>query len=209
MLAVYSICKYLPNTIETVGVLTFGPESEVPANKKQIPKFPALRIVLARYNIAMMFSLLHTIFIWMAPQVLHGHQMSEHFNGGVAFAFIWFVGISFISILFMLSHLLTVDGFQAPATMLMILMFTSSGGILDWVVMPGFFRVGIIFPFTYGVRGLRSIYFGSLRELMWINWLVVLAWIVIPGLITMIMARSEIRLRRENMRRTATNQTQL
>ncbi|GJJ72952.1 hypothetical protein EMPS_05310 [Entomortierella parvispora] len=210
MLAVYSICKYLPNTIETVGVLTFGPnDPDVPASRKQIPKFPALRIVLARYTVSIMFSLLHTIFIWMVPQVLRGHQMSEHFNAGIAFFFIWFVGISFISILFLLSHLLTVDGFQGPATMLMILMFTSSGGILDWAVMPGFFRVGIVFPFTYGVKGLRSIYFGSLREEMWINWLVVLAWIVIPGVITMVMARSEIRLRRENMRRTATNQTQL
>ncbi|KAF9965908.1 hypothetical protein BGZ70_003812 [Mortierella alpina] len=204
MLAVYSICKYLPNTIETIGVLTFGPNDEIPIKKaSQIPKFPAIRIVLARNGVAMMFSLLHTIFIWMVPQLLHGHQMSEHFNAGIAFAFIWFVGISFISILFLLSHLLTVDGFQGPATMLMILMFTSSGGILDWVVMPGFFRVGIVFPFTYAVKGLRTIYFGSLREEMWINWLVILGWIVIPGVITMVMARSEIRLRRENMRRDA------
>ncbi|KAG0048962.1 hypothetical protein BGZ83_006172 [Gryganskiella cystojenkinii] len=210
MLAVYSICKYLPNTIETIGVLTFGPsDPEVPVNRKQIPKFPALRIVLARYNVAILFSLLHTIFIWMVPQVLHGHQMSEHYNAGVAFGFIWFVGLSFISILFFLSHLLTVDGFQGPATMLMILMFTSSGGMLDWAVIPGFFRVGKAFPFTYAVKGLRTIYFGSLREQMWINWLAILGWIAVPGVATMIMARSEIRLRRENMRRTATNQTQL
>ncbi|KAI1315664.1 hypothetical protein EDD11_000557 [Mortierella claussenii] len=209
MLAVYSICKYLPNTIETIGVLTFGPNDTVgePYKKSsQIPKFPALRIVLARNAVALMFSLVHTIFIWMVPQVLHGHQMSEHYNAGIAFAFIWFVGISFISILFLLSHLLTVDGFQGPATMLMILMFTSSGGILDWAVMPGFFRVGIVFPFTYGVKGLRAIYFGSLRDKMWINWLVILAWIVIPGVITMAIARSEIRLRRQNMRRTGSVQ---
>ncbi|KAG0260394.1 hypothetical protein BG011_001923 [Mortierella polycephala] len=206
MLAVYSICKYLPNTIETIGVLTFPNEAtaQLPIKKtSQIPKFPALRIVMARHTIAMMFSIIHTIFIWMVPQVLDAHQMSEHYNGGIAFAFIWFTGISFISILFLLSHLLTVDGFQGPATMLMILMFTSSCGIIDWVVMPGFFRVGVIFPFTYAVKGLRTIYFGSLRDEMWINWLVILAWIVIPGGITMVMARAEIRLRRENMRRTA------
>ncbi|KAG0308173.1 hypothetical protein BGZ98_008763 [Dissophora globulifera] len=205
ILAVYSICKFLPTTIETVGVLTFGnPESTGLIKKSsQIPKFPALRIVLARYNIALMFSLFHTILIWMVPQVLPGHQMSSHYNAGIAFAFLWFVGISFISTLFLMSHLLTADGFQVPATMLMILMFTTSGGILDQALMPGFFRVGIIFPFHYGVKGLRSIYFGSLHEEMWINWLVVLAWIVIPSVITMIMARSEIRLRRENMRRTA------
>ncbi|KAF9100553.1 hypothetical protein BGX29_006500, partial [Mortierella sp. GBA35] len=210
MLAVYSICKYLPNTIETIGVLTFGNEPTAPIRKSsQIPKFPAIRIVLARHGVAMMFSLLHTIVIWMVPQVLHAHQMSEHFNAGIAFAFMWFTGVSFISILFLLAHLLTVDGFQGPATMLMILMFTSSGGILDWVIMPGFFRVGKIFPFAYGVRGLRSIYFGSLREEMWVNWLVILAWIVIPGVITLFLARSEIRLRRENMRRTASIQPQV
>ncbi|KAF9350756.1 hypothetical protein BGX34_001007 [Mortierella sp. NVP85] len=204
ILAVYSICKYLPTTIETVGVLTFGEESPETISKgSQLPKFPALRIVLARNTVAMMFSLLHTIFIWMVPQVLDGHQMSEHFNGGIAFAFIWFVGLSFISTLFFLSHVFTVDGFQIPATMLMILMFTTSTGIMDWVVMPGFYRVGMIFPFTYGVRGMRAIYFGSMRHDMWINWLVVLGWIVIPGLITMFMARHDIQKRRETMRRTA------
>ncbi|KAF9583733.1 hypothetical protein BGW38_008722 [Lunasporangiospora selenospora] len=208
MLAVYSICKYLPNTIETIGVLTFGPHDPTP-KRAAIPKFPALRIVLARNTVAMMFSLLHTIFIWMVPQVLPNHQMSEKYNAGIAFAFIWFVGLSFLSILFLLSHLLTVDGFQGPATMLMILMFTSSGGILDWIIMPGFFRVGVAFPFTYAVRGLRTIYFGSLQDKMWINWLVILAWIIVPGLITMFLARSEIRLRRENLRRTHSIQPQV
>jgi len=145
----------------------------------------------------------------MTPLVLRGHQISPHYDAGIAFAFIWFVGISFISILFFLSHLLSVDGFQVPATVLMILMFTSSGGILDWILMPGFFRIGKAFPFSYGVRGLRTIYFGSLRNKMWINWVVIAAWIVIPGLITMFMARSEIRLRREKLRRTASPPSQV
>ncbi|KAG0228548.1 hypothetical protein B0O80DRAFT_5103 [Mortierella sp. GBAus27b] len=205
ILSVFSICKYLPTTIETVGVLTFGEDTPQLAEKSphNLPKFPALRIVLARNTVAMMFSFCHTIFIWMVPQVLHGHQVSEKYNGGIAFAFIWFVGLAFMSTLFLLSHIFTVDGFQLPATMLMILMFTSSCGILDWVITPGFYRIGIVFPFTYGVRGMRTIYFGSLSDEMWINWLVVFAWIVIPGLISMAIARSEIRKRRQDMRRTA------
>ncbi|KAG0334284.1 hypothetical protein BG000_008467 [Podila horticola] len=207
MLAVFSICKYLPTTVETFGILTL-PNETMPTSKR-LPKFPALRIVLARFGVATLFSLVHTIFIWMVPQVLHGHQMSEHFSAGYAFAFIWFVGLSFTSIIFLLSQLLTVDGFQGPATMLMILMFTSSGGILDWVLMPGFFRVGVAFPFTYGVKGLRSIYFGSRRDEMWLNWVVVLGWIVVPALITMALARSEIRLRRQNLRRTASIQPEV
>ncbi|KAF9299993.1 hypothetical protein BGZ74_008418 [Mortierella antarctica] len=205
MLAVYSICKFLPTTIETVGVLTLGPEEPTPVGgKKPLPKFPAIRIVLARHTVSMMFSLLHTIFIWMVPQVLKGHQMAANFSAGYAFAFIWFTGWSFISMQFLLAHLLGVDGFQIPATMLMILMFTSSAGVLDWIIMPGFFQVGKAFPFAYAVRGLRTIYFGSLENKMWINWLVIFAWIAIPGFITMFMARSEIRKRRETMRRTAT-----
>ncbi|KAG0334852.1 hypothetical protein BG004_000241 [Podila humilis] len=204
MLAVYSICKYLPNNIETIGVLTFGPETTEPTPRNQIPKFPAIRIVLARHTVSMMFSLLHTVFIWMVPQILHGHQMSEQYSGGYAFAFMWFTGWSFISILFFLAHLLTVDGFQGPATMLMILMFTSSGGVLDWIIMPGFFRIGKAFPFSYAVRGMRAIYFGSGSDKMWINWLVIFGWIAIPGMVTLFMARKEIRSRRETMRRTAT-----
>ncbi|KAF9428227.1 hypothetical protein BGZ94_003048 [Podila epigama] len=207
MLGVFSICKYLPTTVETFGILTLP--SEVKPTSKRLPKFPALRIVLARFTVALLFSLVHTIFIWMVPQVLHGHQMSEHYSAGYAFAFIWFVGISFSSIIFLLSQLLTVDGFQGPATMLMILMFTSSGGVLDWVMMPGFFRAGVAFPFTYGVKGLRAIYFGSRRDDMWLNWVVVLGWIVVPALITTALARSEIRERRQNMRRTASIQAEV
>ncbi|KAF9196324.1 hypothetical protein BGZ59_005870, partial [Podila verticillata] len=74
--------------------------------------------------------------------------------------------------------------------------------------MPGFFRVGVALPFTYGVKGLRSIYFGSRRDEMWLNWVVILGWIVVPALITMALARSEIRLRRQNLRRTASIQAE-
>ncbi|KAF9435597.1 hypothetical protein BGZ76_005929 [Entomortierella beljakovae] len=200
MLTVYTTTKFLPTTVETIGVL-----DNIQGNGKSITpgKFPALRIVWARHNVGAIFSTVHVIFIWMVPQVLDGHQMSDKYNAGIAFAFLWLVGKCFLATLFLLCTLLTVDGFQLPGTVFMILMFTSSGGILDWNLMPGFFRIGKAFPFTYAVKGMKAIYFGSNTNDMWINWVVITAWTVIPLVITMIMARSDIRLRREAMRQTS------
>ncbi|KAF9975159.1 hypothetical protein BGZ73_001267 [Actinomortierella ambigua] len=207
MLTVYSIAKFLPNTIETLGILGLEVVDETGTTTPNRPfsKFPALQIAIARYFLALLFSLMHTIFVWMVPQILDGHQ-NEGGNAGQIFFFIWFTSWSFVSILSFLCQLLTADGFQGPATMLMILMFTSSSGILDWSVMPGFFRIGYAFPFSYGVRGLRYFYFGSQQNNMWINWLVILGWIVVPGIATMLMARTNIRIRRQQLRDTYSSQ---
>ncbi|KAF9106615.1 hypothetical protein BGX27_009093 [Mortierella sp. AM989] len=191
-LTVYTTCKFLPTTIESIGVLDFMSE-----------KYPALQIVLARSMLAMVFSIVHTTLIWMVPQVLNGHQMDSHYSPGKCFAFTWMMGLAFIFMLFMMARILTVDGFQAPATVFLILMFTSSGGIMDQALQPGFFRIGQAFPFFYGVRGMRTIWFGSLRNKMWINWVVISAWILIPGIIIIIVARSDLQLRREILRREA------
>ncbi|KAG0238621.1 hypothetical protein BGW42_004383 [Actinomortierella wolfii] len=203
MLTVYSIAKFLPNTIESLGILGLEVNEVTGTTSPNRPfnKFPALQIAIARYFLALLFALIHTVFIWMVPQILHGHQ-NEGGNAGQAFFFMWFTSWSFVSILSFLCQLMTADGFQGPATMLMILMFTSSSGILDWAVMPGFFRIGYAFPFTYGVHGMRYFYFGSLKSQMWLNWVVILAWIVVPGIATMLLARTNIRLRRQAMRST-------
>ncbi|KAF8951409.1 hypothetical protein BGZ46_003992 [Entomortierella lignicola] len=191
-LTVYTTCKFLPDTVESVGVLDF-----VSA------KYPALQIVFARYMIGVIFSLVHATFVWLVPTVLNGYQLDYHYNNGKAWVFIWMVCLAFVSILYLMARLLTVDGFQAPATIFMILMFTASGGILDLIVQPGFYRIGQAFPFFYAVRGMRTIWFGSLRNKMWINWMAISLYILIPSVITIIIARNDLRLRREIMRRKA------
>ncbi|KAF9347500.1 hypothetical protein BGX26_001005 [Mortierella sp. AD094] len=196
ILTVSTTIKFLPNTVETLGVLDNIENNGQPSTNK----FPALRIALARNTVGAIFSTVHVIFIWMAPLVMYNHQISEKYNAGIAFAFMWMVGKSFNSILFLMAHVLSVDGFQIPATMFMILMFTSSAGILDWRVMPGFFRIGKAFPFTYAVKGMKAIYFGSLSDDMWINWVVITAWILVPLIIDTTLARSDVRLRREALR---------
>ncbi|KAF9193614.1 hypothetical protein BGZ49_003267 [Haplosporangium sp. Z 27] len=203
ILTVYTTTKFLPNTVETLGVLDAFENKDQPS----FPKFPALRIAYSRYALGVLFSTIHVIFIWMVPQVLEGHQMSDKYNAGIAFVFVWMVGKSFISTLFFLCQVLTVDGFQAPASLFMILMLTSSGGILDWEVMPGFFRIGKAFPFTYAVKGMKALYFGSLTDDMWVNWVVITAWIVVPLCAMLVMARSDVRLRREELRQKSRAQS--
>ncbi|KAF9106616.1 hypothetical protein BGX27_009094 [Mortierella sp. AM989] len=208
VLTVYTTSKFLPNTVETIGVLDgFENNYDGPDKTPRPTKFPALRIALARFNVGAIFSTIHCIFIWMTPQVMNNHQISDKYNAGIAFAFIWMVGKAFNSVLFLMAQVLTVDGFQIPATVFMLLMFTSSGGILDWTVMPGFFRIGKAFPFTYAVKGMKTIYFGTLTDDMWINWVAISAWIVVPLGLTLILARSDVRLRREEMRQKSRAQS--
>ncbi|KAF9171055.1 hypothetical protein BGX21_003421 [Mortierella sp. AD011] len=196
ILTVTTTTKFLPNTVETLGVL----DNIDGSGKPSTTKFPAIRIAWARHAVGFIFSTFHVIFIWMVPQVMSSHQIYEKYNAGIAFAFIWLVGKSFNSILFLFVQLLTVDGFQIPATLFMILMLTSSGGILDWRVMPGFFRIGKAFPFTYAVNGMKAIYFGSRTDKMWVNWVAIAAWTVVPLTIHIVLARSDVRLRREALR---------
>ncbi|KAF9155322.1 hypothetical protein DFQ26_009779 [Actinomortierella ambigua] len=172
LLTVNCIARYLPSNVETFGMLTIGDD-------KEYRHFPALRIVLARHTVAIMFSTVHSLLIWMVPRVLHGYSTVGS-TAFVAFVFTFLCTWSFLSVLFFMCRVFTIDGFQIPATLFLILQLTTSSSIMDWILTPGFYRIGIVFPMTYAVRGMRYIFFGSLKDKMWINWLVIAAYIVVP-----------------------------
>ncbi|KAG0259230.1 hypothetical protein DFQ27_004181 [Actinomortierella ambigua] len=189
LLTVNCIARYLPSNVETFGMLTIGDD-------KEYRHFPALRIVLARHTVAIMFSTVHSLLIWMVPRVLHGYSTVGS-TAFVAFVFTFLCTWSFLSVLFFMCRVFTIDGFQIPATLFLILQLTTSSSIMDWILTPGFYRIGIVFPMTYAVRGMRYIFFGSLKDKMWINWLVIAAYIVVPGILTVYCARRDIRRRRK------------
>ncbi|KAG0229858.1 hypothetical protein BGW42_001323 [Actinomortierella wolfii] len=188
LLTVNCVARYLPSNVETFGMLTIGEDS-------QQRRFPALRIVLARHTVAIIFSFVHALLIWMAPRVLPGYHLVGS-TSFVAFLFIFLCAWSFLSVLFFMCRVFTIQGFQVPATLFLIIQLTTSGSILDWILMPGFYRVGVVFPMTYAVRGMRFLYFGSLKHSMWANWIVIAAYIVVPGVLTVYFARRDIMRRR-------------
>jgi hypothetical protein len=69
--------------------------------------------------------------------------------------------------------------FFASASILILLLTTSSAIITD-ELSNGFFHFGRAFPFYYAVCGLHFIYFGSPPKKMWINCIVLAAWMLIP-----------------------------
>ncbi|ORX89233.1 hypothetical protein K493DRAFT_383316 [Basidiobolus meristosporus CBS 931.73] len=161
-------------------------------------KFPAVRVVMAWGFLAAVLTLFQSISI-MIPSVSLANNQFEWRNAGYAIAFVWYTSFAFLSILFLMAILLSAEGFQVPGTLLLVLQLTTSDGIISNVLQPGLAKVGLAFPMYYGVRGLRSIFYGSLTHTMWINWLVITAWIVVPGLLSMILARYKLRrLRHEN-----------
>ncbi|KAK9693105.1 hypothetical protein K7432_014063 [Basidiobolus ranarum] len=154
--------------------------------------FPAVRVVIAWGLLAAILTLFQTVSIMIPSMSLKNHQFDWK-NAGFAIAFVWYTSFAFLSILFLMLQLLTDQGFQVPGTLFLVLQLTTSGGILSNTLQPGLAKVGVAFPMYYAVRGLRSIFYGSLTHKMWINWLVISAWIIIPGVISMIWAKYKIK----------------
>ncbi|KAK9761292.1 hypothetical protein K7432_013918 [Basidiobolus ranarum] len=160
--------------------------------------FPAVRVVMAWGLLAAILTLFQSISIIIPSVSLTNHQFDWK-NAGYAIAFIWYTSFAFLSILFLMLLLLSAEGFQVPGTLFLVLQLTTSDGILSNTLQPGLAKIGTAFPMYYGVRGLRSIFYGALTHKMWINWLVITGWIVVPGVISMVLARYKInKMRRES-----------
>ena len=43
-------------------------------------------------------------------------------------------------------------------------------------LQSSWYRVGVAFPFYYGVKGFRTIFFGAGEGRMWLNWVVLTGW---------------------------------
>ncbi|KAK9694801.1 hypothetical protein K7432_013280 [Basidiobolus ranarum] len=155
-------------------------------------RFPAVQVVMAWGLLAAILTLFQTVSIMIPSLSLRNHQFDWR-NAGYAIAFVWYTSFAFLSLLFLMLHFLSDQGFQVPGTLFLVLQLTTSGGILSNTLQPGIAKIGVAFPMYYGVRGLRSIFYGSLTHKMWINWLVITAWIVIPGVISMFWARYKIK----------------
>jgi hypothetical protein len=58
---------------------------------------------------------------------------------------------------------------------------------------PAFYKIGFGLPFFWGVRGLRTIFFGVLDETMWLAWVVLTAWNLLSALTVMAMISAKAR----------------
>ncbi|KAK9759370.1 hypothetical protein K7432_017750 [Basidiobolus ranarum] len=155
-------------------------------------RYPAFRVVITWRLITAFLTLMQSIIL-IVPFVSLRHHQFEWKNAGYAIAFLWYTSLSFQSILFLAANLFTFELFQIPCALFMILQLTTSGGIYALELQPGFARIGVAFPMHYGVRGMRSIFYGSLIDKMWINWLVITAWIIIPGVTSVLWTRRKIK----------------
>ncbi len=92
----------------------------------------------------------------------------------------------------LLLHALGIERFNSVSALLLILQLMSSGGILSEETSPGFYYVGRALPFYYGVRGLRTIFFGTQADSMYANWLVLFGWNVGTSLVSWVFVAHKI-----------------
>lgn len=104
-----------------------------------------------------------------------------HLSAGYAIAYGWFLSWAFVSINAVLLHALGIERFSSMSALLLILQLTSASAIMTSELSNRFFYVGKAFPFYYGVRAFRTIFFGACEPDMYINWLVAMAYNVVMG----------------------------
>lgn len=66
--------------------------------------------------------------------------------------------------------------FTAITTLLLILQLSSCGAFYSPELSPPFYRIGEAFPFLYGVRTFRTIFFGTQDNQLPLSWGIVTAW---------------------------------
>ena len=80
---------------------------------------------------------------------------------GHLFVWLWYSAFCMSLTVGGLVALVGPEVFQLFATLWLILQLTSSGGLIDQVLQPGFYQIGVAFPLYYVVQGNRTILFGS------------------------------------------------
>jgi len=144
--------------------------------------FSALHAAVSRTIGGWVFMFLATLAITLTPQIMSGQF---HHNYITAWMWTFYVSLSFLAINSVFALLVGPASFQIPGTLFLILQLIASSGVYSTDQFNRFFEIGLGLPFTYGVRGLRAIFYGSLdTPYHWgVNYLVVLAWLVPSGLI--------------------------
>ncbi|KAI9011528.1 hypothetical protein BC832DRAFT_608224 [Gaertneriomyces semiglobifer] len=139
-------------------------------------KFPSFQIALATVSLGGIFAFTHALLAWGVLVGLGGLDIVVHGNAGALFGFLFYFSFSCLGFVALLCVAFGVDGFAVPASVLLILQLTSSTALASFETMPGVMRMGIAFPFYWGLKGTRAYLTGSqTHELSKCYW-VLLGW---------------------------------
>ncbi|GLC72996.1 hypothetical protein PLESTF_001317800 [Pleodorina starrii] len=157
-----------------------GGESAAPASNGITVRWSELAWeLLIKALIASLLMFVLMVLLCAVLWALGGGNEQWYYNPGYAIAFGWYMSWSFIYINAVLLHVIGIERFSSMTALLLILQLTSASGILSVELSNRFFYIGKGLPFFYGVRGFRTIFFGTMEDKMWINWLVFTAYNVV------------------------------
>ena len=112
---------------------------------------------------------------YQAAGTSHGGAQWAH-NPGLAIAYGAYLAWSFYAMNALILSLARMHNFTIYTTFFLILQLSSSGGFFSELLSNRFFLIGRGFPFYYGVRAFRTIFFGGQEVWMPINWMVPTVW---------------------------------
>ncbi|ORX41877.1 hypothetical protein BCR36DRAFT_416472 [Piromyces finnis] len=163
--------------------------------EKKVVHNPYLKIILTKIFISSLMTLFMT-FVIVIIQVICGNLEIEKGYASFFF-FIFFFSLIGLSVNNTLIHLLPFIGFYLSAVIFMMLQITTCGGILDNTLQYGFWKIGKALPMYYGVRQLKNIIWKVGEHTIWVNLVVLFAWLIVFTIISLILYKLELRARRE------------
>jgi len=149
----------------------------------------ATRLTLFRLFFTVLFMFILSLMLTTGIAVYGG---TFKYGFGVMVVWLWYCGVSFLSINLFLANIIGVPQFSPLSILLMMLQMASGGGLMTEALQPQFFLIGQGLPFFYAVRGARTIMFGSLENYMLTNALVLMAFIICFGSLYFFIARTRV-----------------
>ena len=113
-----------------------------------------------RLVLVALINIIQAVLVMSVVPALGGAGVTVYGYGHL-FVWLWYSAFCMSLTVGGLLALVGPEVFQLFATLWLILQLTSCGGIIDQVLQPSFYRIGLAFPLYYVVQGNRTILFGS------------------------------------------------
>lgn len=166
---VFPVVLFIGSIMSVTIVQRYTAEEEAKMSKESW----GIQILLTKGLIGLFYMGLQSLFVTLILVVPGAPIVHSWYN---LFLWSYYYSYCFFLLNAFCCALLGIDLFQVLSTTLLILQLTTSSGILSEMLMFDFYRLGIVFPFYYAVRGNRYLIFGS-YDTMNLNFTVIGTWI--------------------------------
>lgn len=176
------VCLYIGSMFNAFILLNMKRRVDSNGVASQLSTREALRLIGRRLALGVTFCFIHAIAVVAVILCLGNYSTSSAHdcqwarNPGVAIAYCAYMAWCFMTMNAVMLGISGEDGYSTFATFMLILQSCCDAGVFSDLLSTKFFKIGRGLPWYYGVRALRTIFFGGQANWMPINWMVPTVW---------------------------------